>query len=344
MEPNFFTHMPQGPLLNIIDYSKNVGAISLTEKKLATASSKCFERANKRIAMLYPPLKAIVASGNLPKKIFMDCVDLLHDKARVLGCDEAAPSEAQQGVARMNWECEHFETLAMNVQKRMQRVKILEEMLKELESSDIHPETKLFVRGEIEALCQILPRQNELPKMSNDEFHRSMHGKISMCWAPAMQLVKVVDVFIDGYQMFKQMDNLKYFFQMIADYYDKGYTHFASDLEVYKINVTDPLKLPTIPTVANDQSKNDNLYIFLRVFIELQARKYAGDKNIAIDAKWLEDKGTKDAITGKAAFQENYTTKENFIKFLEEARVIGEETSEGPLTKEDIEEYAQYLG
>ena len=95
-------------------------------------------------------------------------------------------------------------------------------------------------------------------------------------------------------------------------------------------------KNPASEIINSDElilgNKEQNLKIFSSFYKELQARKYAEDTSIPIDEDWA---ATCCQIQSMKGFDQSYYNAEDCKLFLEK-HILERKTSEGPITKEDI--------
>lgn len=152
----------------------------------------------------------------------------------------------------------------------------------------------------------------------------------------------------EGYEKAKHNNKLEIFFDQCFNF-DYGCIEGCLDLIqefLIRLDALENLEaalapLP-IPKVKKTSNKEMNILMFINFFGPHQARKYAHDHKIIIDAEWLEEKGTLFKILNNPDFESNYHDKATFIKFLiEEADAVGKETKEGPLNISDIEFISQ---
>ena len=123
------------------------------KKICAAVKEKWFEDANKNIAKSYPPLKKIIANkisaGISPHKVFIQCVNRLHDIAKILCCDN--PSSTPLNLnERMIYERENYQKLIGNIHETIRRHKVLDEMLINLDAS------KKYSVGEKQKIKEII--------------------------------------------------------------------------------------------------------------------------------------------------------------------------------------------
>lgn len=147
-------------------------------------------------------------------------------------------------------------------------------------------------------------------------------------------------VLIEAYMEAKNRKELEVFFQKHFDFSHgclEGCIELVQEY-LFKINALknpkQALEAPLIPDVKKDMSMWDNTVEFLKVFKDLQARKFVENegKNLGfvLDVKWLEAGGTKDKIYERMDFEQKYSNEKAFKDFLiNEAKIIGKLTNEG---------------
>lgn len=98
-----------------------------------------------------------------------------------------------------------------------------------------------------------------------------------------------------------------------------------------------------VPIVDKKETKEKNICHFTQVFAELQTKKYAESNKIHINYEWLKLGCFYSKIYQNDKFQQKYLARELFKEFLKsDAKIIGEETCEGPFTAHDIDQWKEY--
>ena len=164
-------------------------------------------------------------------------------------------------------------------------------------------------------------------------------------------------VFYDAFLKFKKEDKLKDFFRVLGTLGHnaciegrlQGLQEYMVENEMIE-SVDDAIRLvpPVVPVVSKTDTKQHNIGRMLKVFTELQARKFYRDSGKTLDAEWLKVPGPKQVILENDKFQKEYNTKALFLKFLrDEAKIVGQETGDTKhangaiFTEEDVEIEAQ---
>lgn len=122
--------------------------INDVDKKCATLGDKIIIKAYEDIAKLYNPLNNIVAKkveeGISPKRIFMQCVNRLYDRAREVG-HTAQYSLLLTPIQRMDYELAHYQDLINSIKEKEQLIKLFQEMLDVVELGILLTEEKKMI-------------------------------------------------------------------------------------------------------------------------------------------------------------------------------------------------------
>ena len=198
--------------------------INDVDKNCAALGDKIIIKAYEDIAKLYNPLNNIVAKKVEeeipPKRIFMQCVNRLYDRAREVG-HTAQYSLLLTTIQRMDYELAHYQDLINSIKEKEQLIKLFQEMLDVVElgillteekKDDIKyiiDEIKLIITKKSEILVALhkkSPENNHVTvldlskKTGWDQDHFINHGPL---------------IFGYLYQGFEAKHNLKDFFNVI---------------------------------------------------------------------------------------------------------------------------------
>ncbi len=168
-------------------------------------------------------------------------------------------------------------------------------------------------------------------------------------------VLRAPKILLEAYETHKKQKKLNQFFDVLekssrnaclegrmTDLQEHMLKNHKSMLK--NVDLKELLAPPLNPLVNKKENKEQNIIRFLEAFIEVQARKYAKDKNIPIDIKWLDENpkvNTKQIIKNEDEF-EKYKTASLFLAFLtKDVNILGEKaiTSEGKYTEEEIKKF-----
>ncbi len=357
---SIFYKLPEGISIHIVNLSKEVSNVKILEKKLCEIGKKSLNCVNNELAKQCDTFKAIVNSGKgdikLSTKIFIRLMNRLHDTAKFIRCDKSPTQEDLKFMDRLTWERKHCDELIASLQEVAKSSDLSMEDLITL--GDLTYKLNLFTDG----------------KTPREEF---MIGIILMYLIPVIHkniFLQFYDQEIEEKDIRNYFSNLgskKYFppknktdmestttvVKKLLDAYRKELLVIQNQLlplsydpNVYlvhflKIKLNQLLDYKDSPasTISSDklplENKKQILQPYLTVFQELIAREYAEDKGIQIDDKWQDTFKQINDDEEYEEFDEDYFTYENFKTFLKK-HLLGRETSEGPITKEDIKKHA----
>lgn len=307
--PSCFTSLPRTLIFNCM-----VQRNEPSGKELYNLIQERFRVENTKLIAMDPSFSAVYRKGEdentvSPIKIFQRLMNRLHDKAEGLGIVNYKMPMNLPKKERIEWEWENHENLMAEVIARETNKEIIfkeyTEMLKELQS---YENTNYIVDG-FEAIYQRLNKECFLGNIQNK---KDLLNNISIA----------MGTILFHYDMIKKAGKLGDFFDTYNDpcyYLHNDVFAILEELRTY----TFTLKLDD--SIHPKFTKEKNMEKLVRFFTSFQEQKYKKDRDL-----WGED-----------YFEINYNTKENFIEFLEERKIIGMQTSDGPITQKDIEDYAE---
>lgn len=198
--------------------NNNINNISFVDKKLKEIANKYwYDKANQEIINLHKPLSKVYKqysdSHLSEKQIFIRLVNQLHDIAKDLDCDVSYPNTNPE--KRMEWECNHFKTLAENVKNKSTESSILlDEMLVELKIQPISSEIRRAI-SKVKLLKKMISSSPYKPHLQQtyNELTSSMSTQKEL---KTMEIGKMKFLVLYSYQKFKTNNRLDEFFMELG--------------------------------------------------------------------------------------------------------------------------------
>ena len=320
---NHFTGLPLEITSLIANDSKSEAELKSVGKKMAEAAKVSLESINFELSTLCPTFKAIVDSGNgdinNSTRIFMRLMTRLHDTAKFIKCDIPATDKDLQSMDRLTGERMHCDTLINSLQKSISSLPC------GLSMDD------LIILGDL---------KRRLDLLDNGRYVGIRSFLINAAAVyPDNTLYMGQRIFIIKNLLAQYREELVWFSKVN----NNTLSSFDTDVYLCQIWANISSSLYNLYSGPDDESKivllnkEDKVSIYIRVFQELKAQEYARLNDFKTNKPWVI---TYADIGHEEKFHEGFCNTHNFVLFLEQY-LLGRETSEGLITKEDIDTIAE---
>lgn len=272
-------------------------------------------------------------------KIFQRIMIRLHGLAVELDCD-ISPPEGTTPENRLEWEWDNHEKLASRViaAKLSREFKEIQEkqwkeMIKELEKYDNSASTKRAI-GSLETIEELIINKEKilnLCKLTNNPLIQLSNGWVVRNDPEQIKLIALSakTIILRAYQPCKKESNLRPFIEVILNTGQFCIEAILSDLQFFIVmKENNQESLNSVSDINPLETKNNNFYKLFQAFKSDQWTKFLNDGN-----------DLRDLYHKHSTFKRDYYNKENFIAFLTEKNIVGQMTSGGKITFDDIQEY-----
>lgn len=333
-------------------------------RELDELSQESFKLANRQLLTVDPAFAKVYKKGEtedntVPTQIFNKLMKCLHEKANEFECDIVFPKDYDSG--KRNWEWSIHEELIQKVVEEKLQLELYQQMLNDLEKKN--EETKAnavgFLKlGEYDEKLKESEKKNEENKAKAIEFLKAIQllglNKKHFLEQNDVGNVQILDskwnlhtedkgqmrttlfnaqkIILHTYNEYKKAAELDTFFSIL---YRSGPSIELTLMELQERIVDKYFDVQSFQNsnyyTISSETKQKNLDLLLNIFTKIQAIEYA--------KKYCIKHFNAAQISHISQFREEHFITENFICFLQDKKIIGQKTKEGPITNEDIERY-----